>query len=181
MKKTCRLLSSILPALGVLASAGLLSVHADGLRWNADALKIGLHEVNRLPPPPEGVEELAFGDFFKRPVGRDGLEYTDKIRALEGKRVRILGFMVRQGMPMPGVMLLAPFAFVTHEAEYGLSEDLPVTTLFVKVEDYSDIAVPFTPGPLLLTGVLELGRHEESDGRVSYVRLRLDPPAEATP
>lgn len=35
--------------------------------------------------------------------------------------------------------------------------------------------LPHTPGPLLLTGLLEVGRREEVDGRVSVARLVLDP------
>ena len=33
------------------------------------------------------------------------------------------------------------------------------------------------PGLMLLTGTLSVGHHEETDGRVSVVRLALDPPA----
>jgi hypothetical protein len=39
--------------------------------------------------------------------------------------------------------------------------------------------VPFTPGPLLLTGTLSVGNRQEPSGRVSLVRLQLDPPTEA--
>ena len=44
-----------------------------------------------IPALPAGVSELKFSDFFVSPVGRRGLEVTDKLRQFDRKRVRILG------------------------------------------------------------------------------------------
>jgi hypothetical protein len=121
------------------------------------------------------VQDLKFSEFFRSPAGPLGLEPTAKLLGLAGQRVRILGFMVRQTKPSPGVAILAPFALATNEFEYGLADDFPPNVVFVEVPRFADLAVPHTPGPLLLTGTLELGRREEADGRVSLVRLRLDP------
>lgn len=148
---------------------------AKSLGWQADVLSLELAGIEKLPPAAEGVTDLRFSDFFRTPVGPRGLELTDKLRALDGRRVRVLGFMVRQTRPSPGVAILAPYAFATHEGEYGLCDDLPPALVFVDVPKFRDIAVPHTPGPLLLTGTLELGPKEQADGRVSLVRLRLDP------
>lgn len=147
---------------------------ADPLRIHADALALRLEEQDRLPPVPADVAELKFGDVFERPAGPAGLKITDAVRRLDGKRVRLLGFMVRQQRPTPGMILFAPFPLVTSEDEYGLADDLPPQLFFVSVPKYRDIAVPFTPGPLLLTGTLSLGPREEADGRVSHLRLQLD-------
>ena len=174
--------SSRLVALLLLgtALAAAPEVSAKGLGWHADALSVELAGVDHLPPPPAGVHELKFAEFFKSPTGPLGLELTDKLRDLAGQRVRILGFMVRQTRPSPGVAILAPFALVTNEFEYGLADDFPSSVVFVEVPRFADLAVPHTPGPLLLTGTLEVGRREEPDGRVSLVRLRLDPDAPET-
>jgi hypothetical protein len=161
----------------LLLGAGLVgapAATARGLGWHADALSVELAAVDRLPPPPEGVAELKFSEFFKTPAGPLGLEPTGKLRALAGRRVRILGFMARQAKPSPGMAILAPFAMATNEYEYGLADDFPPNVVFVEVPRFADLAVPYTPGPLLLTGTLEFGRREEADGRVSLVRLRLD-------
>lgn len=131
----------------------------------------------RLPPLPAGVTELRFQEIFERPVGPRGLTYSAKTKSLEGRQVRILGFMVKQGIKMPGRLLFTPYPMATHESEYGLAEDLPPSTVVVEVPTHPDLAVPFTPGPLLLTGTLALGPREEPDGRVSHVRLLLNPPA----
>jgi hypothetical protein len=52
-------------------------------------------KVAALPAPPEGVSDLFFDEFFKLPVGPKGLEMTERLTSLDGKRVRILGFMVK--------------------------------------------------------------------------------------
>lgn len=167
----------LLPALGLLALGGLasLTATATGLGWNADALSLELNAINQLPAAPAGVTELKFSEFFKSPVGPRGLEFTDKLKALDGRRVRILGFMIKQEQTANGLALLAPFSFATHEDEYGLCDDLPSALLFVSVPKFKDTAVPYTPGMLLLTGRLEVGPREMADGRVSQVRLTLDP------
>jgi len=133
-----------------------------------------------LPPLPDGVTELKFAEFYKTPVGLRGLEPTDKLRRLAGRKVRLLGYMVRTDRPVEGRLILAPFPQNLHEHEYGLVDDLPPQIVFVTVPDQAGKVVPFTPGLLLLTGTLELGNRLEPDGRVSHVRLVLDAPVVAT-
>ncbi|AHF91857.1 hypothetical protein OPIT5_18170 [Opitutaceae bacterium TAV5] len=205
----CRLSASVLPVF--LAAAALLApaaLSAKSLGWQADALAAELVANEKFPPAPEGVTDLRFSDFFKKPVGPRGLELSDRLRGLAGKRVRIMGFMVQQEQPVPHRVILAPYAFTTNEAEYGLCDDLPPAVVFVDVpgtrispehrsaapfvsplfaraaqfccstlkgEEARKVAVPWTPGPLLLTGRLEIGNREEPDGRVSFIRLALDP------
>jgi hypothetical protein len=130
-----------------------------------------------LPPLPAGVAELKFSEFYD-PIGPYGLKYSQKLSGLDGKRVRILGYMVQQGSPAPGVLLLTPVPLKLHEEEYGLADDLPPATVHVFVPTSRDQVVPFTPGLLLLTGTLSIGNREEPDGRISTVRLYLDPPSQ---
>jgi hypothetical protein len=168
-------------ALLAVALAFVPAARANTLGANADALAAKFAAAGKLPPAPAGVTDLEFAEIFRTPAGPRGLEFTDKARRLAGQRVRILGFMVRQGVPSPGVLILAPYAMTTAEAEYGLCDDLPPAVVFVPVPQFADLAVPYTRGPLVLTGRLELGPHEEADGRISQVRLLLDPePATAT-
>ena len=56
-----------------------------------------------------------------------------------------------------------------------MADDLPPTVVQVLLPDRPGEPVPFTPGPLLLTGTLELGAKSMPDGRQSFVRLLLDP------
>ena len=127
-----------------------------------------------LPPLPPGVADLKFGEIFK-PVGSRGLEYTEKCKSLDGKKVRILGYMVRQSQPLPATLLLSPIPLQLHEDEYGFAEDLPATIVHVFLSQDTSENVLYTPGMLLLTGTLTIGTREEPDGRISSVRLALDP------
>lgn len=133
------------------------------------------HQAAALPPTPPGVTDLKFSELFK-PIGPRGLEYSDKLRALDGKKVRLLGYMVRQTEPVPWTFLLSPVPVTLHEKEYGLAEDMPATIVHVTTQRNATPLVPFTPGLLLLTGTLSIGNREEAGGRNSSVRLALDPP-----
>lgn len=163
-----------------------------------------LKKIQR-PPLPEGVEELDFTEFFKTPVGPRGLELTERLQSLNGRRVRILGYMVHEdttpcnscpiprttkkgykvpswiGVVVAGRMMLTPYPANVSHAHYGLADDLPPQTLFVEVPDRVGELVPYTPGPMLLTGVLSVGPKNESDARTSVVRLLLDLPTPNTP
>jgi hypothetical protein len=133
-----------------------------------------------LPPLPPDVTELRFIEFFKLPIGSLGLEATEKLLSLHEKRVRLLGYMVREEAPAPGVFILASLPVNAAEVADGPADDLPPTATFVHVTVNADQAVPYTPGLLLLTGVLEVGAKDESLDRVSTVRLYLDPPPAAS-
>lgn len=137
----------------------------------------GLIATNALPPLPPGVTELKFSEFFRQPIGPRGLEYTAKLRALDGRRIRILGYMVRQATPTEHCFLLANHPITVNEAEYGLCDDLPASAVHVFTTADAPANTPFTPGPLLLTGTLRVGNRVETDGRVSAVRLFLDAPS----
>lgn len=113
--------------------------------------------------------ELKFNEFFVNPIGDRGLTFTEKLRRFDGNRVRILGYMVRQGKPTPGAFLLAPVPVQLDEDHYGLADDLPAATLYVSVPDHREQIIPFTARPMLLTGTLSIGNREEPDGRISTV------------
>lgn len=148
----------------------------------ASATTVGTNPLSRasstaaLPPLPPGVTELKFNEFFRSPIGPRGLDFTDKLRSLDGRRIRILGYMARQAKPVDRCFLLAPIPLTLNEIEYGHADDLPATTLHVFTTEEAPAQTPYTPGPLLLTGKLSIGNRLEADGRTSTVRLFLDPP-----
>lgn len=133
-----------------------------------------------LPPLPADVTELKFHEIFA-PVGPRGLEYTAKVKALEGKRVRILGYMVKTCRHDHGRFLLTPFPLTLHDHEMGPADDLPPSTVFIDVPPLRRALkfVPHEPGLFLLTGTLTLGGRDELHGRRSWVRLELERPAPA--
>jgi len=96
-----------------------------------------------------------------------------------GQNVRLIGFMVQQELVQPGRFLLSPRPVQMSEHADGDADDLPLALATVYLDaEQQDWVVPYTRGLIALTGQLEVGRFEESDGRVSWVRLRL--PAQAT-
>jgi hypothetical protein len=128
-----------------------------------------------LAPPPRGVAELRFGDIYRNPVGPLGLELSERVLALDGSRVRIVGFMVAEEEATPGVFMLSPLpAAIGHDDE-GLADDLPPSTVFVHLESAADAEIPRLPGLIQLQGTLSVGaRSEDHSGRISTVRLLLD-------
>ena len=129
-----------------------------------------------VPPRPADVTELKFTEFFVSTIGERGLTLTDKLRCLDGQRVRVLGYMARQEQPVPGMFLFSAIPVRLNEEHYGLADDLPAATLFVSMPKNRDQVVPHTPGLMLLTGTLGVGNHEEADGRISTARLALEMP-----
>lgn len=171
------------PLLSVAPVCVLAEVHRHTLPLSGSpteaerpAANAATAKPHELPPLSAGVEELKFSEFFAQPVGPRGLEYTEKLRRLNGHRVRILGYMVEQSQPAPRCLLLAPIPVKLHEDEWGFCEDLPAAVLHVFVAPGAPEVVPFTPGLLLLTGTLSVGNRVEPDQRVSTVRLQLDSP-----
>jgi hypothetical protein len=171
-------LASIVLLAAVKATAAETSAQAE-----RDANKHGTARATApaLPPVPDGVTHLDFDAFFQRPVGPQGLEITAAVAALDGKRVRLLGYMVKQANPSPWKILLSPIPVVTREREYNQAEDLPPNVVHVFLPRDPSPIRPHTPGLFLLTGRFEVGNRAEADGRVSMFRLFLDPPRAAAP
>lgn len=127
----------------------------------------------------QSTVDLAFQDFFQQPLGPRGPQMTETLRRADGQRVRLTGFMVRQEIPTAGRFMLSPRPVQMSEHADGDADDLPLALATVYLDaEQRDWVVPYTRGLIALTGQLEVGRFEEADGRVSWVRLRL--PAEAT-
>ena len=128
---------------------------------------------------PRDVLQLSFASFFRQPVGARGLELTDALRAADGRPVRLVGYMVTQEEPSPGRFLLTPLPVRMSEHADGDADDLPPATVTVLLDkSQSDRLVQHRNGLLAVTGRLQIGRDEDpASGRVSWVRLRLEPDA----
>jgi hypothetical protein len=170
------------PTTNIRNSLPAPSAHAASFAENPGATDAAPPLLTNAAPPaalpllPTGVTELKFSEFFRQPIGPRGVEFTEKLRSLDGKRVRILGYMARQSQPVARCFLLSPVPLALHEDEYGFAEDMPATVMHVFTDPTTPAAVTFTPGLLLLTGTLTMGNRIEPDDRVSTVRLQLDPP-----
>jgi hypothetical protein len=129
-----------------------------------------------LPAPEAGVADVSFREFFA-PAGDAGLEYSARLRELTGKRVRLVGYMVREPQRQHGVFVLAPFPTTVEAGGACFADDVPAVAVHVHLPPGRSQAIAaFQPGRLVLTGVLEIGMQHEADGRNSAVRLRLEEP-----
>jgi hypothetical protein len=157
------------------------AVHAEAERTSAARLAPDPFAVTGpLAPAVDGAVDLKFGTFFRRPVGPRGLEPSARLLALDGRRVRIVGYIAQQEAPTPGLLIVAPLPVPIAEVEDGMADDLPPQTVFVHADAATAPGVlPHLPGLVQFSGVLSVGPREEPDGRVSLVRLHLDPAATA--
>jgi len=158
------------------ASTGLCAEEASPegrIAWSEAPAAVSVR--GPLPQPPAGVTDLKFREFFRMPVGPRGLEPTEKLLSLDGRRVRIVGYMVQQETPVEGVFILSPLPVLIGDADESLSDDLPPSAMFVHIPSGVPQHVPFTPGLISLNGTLGIGPREEAEGRVSSIRLMLDP------
>ena len=136
------------------------------------------------------IETVGFNEFFKMPVGRFGLEMTDKLKGLDGKKVRLRGFMVKEDRcrgghahnpadadkeVVKGRFMLSPAPVMISYACFGTSDDLFPQTVFVRIPELANKPVPYSSTPLELIGTLSVGPSQEPDDRISQVRLVLDP------
>jgi hypothetical protein len=121
---------------------------------------------------------LRFADFFKLPMGSKGAEMTPTLLQADGQTVRLTGYMVQAERPAQGHFMLTPRPVRMSEHSDGDADDLPAAWAMVYLDpEQKDFAVPHQRGLMELTGVLHVGRLEEQDGRVSWVRLQLQPEA----
>ena len=119
------------------------------------------------------VTELRFRDFFQLPVGPRGLQPSPQLLALDGRQVRISGYMAAAETPTAGGFILAPLPVKLGDEDESLADDLPASIVHVRLTP-SDLVLAPLPGRIWLTGTLQLGQRQEADGRLSIVHLQLD-------
>jgi hypothetical protein len=125
------------------------------------------------PKPDPPPEEIAFAEFFDPAPSRRGLKPSARLLGVAGKRVRIVGFMAQMEKPPKGGFILCSRPVFATEAGGGTA-DLPPDAVLVVVQSAAGKELEKVPGPLEVTGLLELGVREDEDGRVSRIRIILD-------
>lgn len=101
------------------------------------------------------------------------LQPSARARALDGRRVRLAGYMAELEEPPRGAFYLAPRPVRCDEGGAGTG-DLPPDAVRVIVRSAPDEVLPQVPGPIEATGVLVVGNAADADGRVSLFRLVLE-------
>jgi hypothetical protein len=116
---------------------------------------------------------LAFSEYFRTGTAR--LEPSAKLLALDGKRVRITGFMARMEEAPAGAFYLASRPVVCDEGGAGTG-DLPPDAVLVVVPWAAGLEIPFLAGPLEVVGELRIGAPTLPDGMPARIRIVLDLP-----
>jgi hypothetical protein len=119
------------------------------------------------------VTVLSFKEFFES--GDGGLKPSSTLLRLNGQRVRLVGFMAQMEAPPLGAFYLCPRPISCDEEGAGTA-DLPAESVLVIVGSQRGKVVSFSPRALEVTGVLEVGNRQDSDGQMSFIRLVLDGP-----
>lgn len=175
----------------VLGSAGLQGApDAAAAAWqrhqslaNAAGRTAQQTEVE-LSPVDRDLPTLEWADVFEPLVGDYGLTYSARVMSLNGRRVRIRGYMVREPVRHRGVFMLTRIPVQVQSDGYCFVEDLPPATVHVLMSG-ADAERPaaYVPGLLSVAGTLEIGTGETPDARNSRIRLRLDapPPSDRAP
>jgi hypothetical protein len=95
-----------------------------------------------------------------------------RARALSARRVRLVGFMVRQEEEQPGGFWLAPRPVECDEGGAGTGDLPPGSVRVIMAEPPAPI-----DGPIAVTGLLEVGTDAGAEGPATTLRLRIDRPA----
>jgi hypothetical protein len=117
---------------------------------------------------------LNFGDLLQQPIGPQGLVIAPTAKRMQGQSIRMRGFMVKSEEDAIGQFYFVPMPIQMSEHSDGPANDLPASTVLVKLDSsQASWAVPHKAGPIVLEGTLQVGRHEDSDGTVSWFQLQL--------
>jgi hypothetical protein len=119
---------------------------------------------------PGEVVEITFADLL---VPGPRLAPSPKLVALAGQRVRLVGFMAELEEPPRGAFYLTARPVRCDEGGGGTG-DLPPDAVLVIVRSASDQEIPFYPGSIEVTGILDLGAAADHAGRPSSFRITLD-------
>jgi len=132
-----------------------------------------VNEVQHTGKSEGEAASIEFREFFEANAGE--LKPSAKLLGLNGRRVRLVGFMAQMDRPPSGAFYLCPRPVYADESGGGTA-DLPVGSVRVIVRSAKGKKIPFIARPIEVTGILEVGPRDEEDGVVSSVRLILDAP-----
>src|SRR5690349_12256679 len=135
---------AIVFVVGVAATSPLRA--AQGTSANTFRVPAVLAVRKDLGAPPAGVADLKFHDIFKTPVGDKGLEPSAALLALDGKRVRMVGYMIHQQPEPKGTFLLSPLPAEISDEDEPLADDLPPSVVAVEIAGAANRSIPLLPG-----------------------------------
>jgi hypothetical protein len=167
--------------IGLVTVAGFIfpaaaNSHEFSTPTGKEAITPSVIATGELTQPPFDATDLKFRELFKLPIGSRGLEPSEKLIGLNGKHVRMVGYMAKEENPTAGLFILSPLPVNLGDEDESFADDLPASAVYVHLDSASNNVVPYLAGLIKLTGILQVGFAQEVDGRVSTVRLLLDAP-----
>src|SRR6202022_1749087 len=109
------------------------------------------------------AQPLSFKELFE--ASPRELKPSQKLLALQGRRVKMVGYMAQMEMPPAGAFYLASQPVVCGEGGGGTA-DLPPDAVRVVIRSAKGKHLEHSPRLLEVTGILELGNRVEEDGQV---------------
>lgn len=162
----------------------LASVVAPATAWahgssvvaiDASAVPSLLAVRKELAEPPKGVAELRFRDLFTLPIGSMGMQPSERLRQLDGQRVRMVGFAVRTPDPGHAGFALAPLPVEISSEDEAQADDIPANAVLVVLPKALPQPIPNLGGLLQVTGVLRVGNIDDAETqRVFPISIQLD-------
>ena len=114
---------------------------------------------------------LKFQEFYETKNG--ALDFSDKLKSLNGKRVQVTGFMAHMENAPLGAFYVCPHPTFCDEEGSGTA-DLPPDSVRVIVRGAKGQTIDFVPRAVLVTGLLQVGSQEDEKGDISRIRIILD-------
>jgi hypothetical protein len=152
----------------VLAFALGVDARVDAAPKRTREAALTLHP--KCPPAALSVPTIDFAELYR--FGSRAPEPTEKLLGLQGKRVKVVGFMALLERPVRGGLYLAPYPSQSDESGAGRG-DVPPTSILVLPSLAAGKEVAFVSGALEVTGILDFG-NRESDGERASLRLLVD-------
>lgn len=129
------------------------------------------------PSQPQAPVRLEFREILAPSTTE--LKPSDKLRSLQGKRVRMIGYMAEMEQMPEGYFYLCARPVLCDESGGGIGE-LPIDAVRVIVPALKGKAVKFVAPPIFVTGILELSGQSEFEPDSWAVRVLVDKLSDAT-
>jgi hypothetical protein len=124
---------------------------------------------------PAPVADLKFNEMFSMPVGPRGLAPSARLRELDARRVRMVGYMVHQEPATPGMFLLSPLPVLAGDEDEALADDVPANAVLVRLPATAKSTLRAQAGLIRITGVLHVGMSTDPvSGRSAAASLDAD-------
>ena len=164
-----------------LLTPGCLGAPLKFILATTAAMWMGSAAAHWAPANARQGQELRFRDFFTHCTGNDGNQtpqISDRLRQAEGKKIRLVGYMLPREPAFPGgFVLTAQPCQADHLRTDQCDARMPAAVRVEFDDAHRDWTVPLLKGLVEVSGVLRVGRHIDAQGYCALATLQLQPHA----